>query len=296
MRLLAVVLAGWACTGHGHPVHMTPTHQAGISGRGPEPKDSLASLLMVRGGMSGLDEGQTGYVRRGHSEIYDMKGRRTGRSWLDDVNQRRGYAKGGYVQRGSSEIYDMRDNRRRQSWLDEVNRRGGHARKESSGLDGVSGGYPKSGYVPRGHGNYHMRDRHTAPTKTWVDDVSSRRGYAEGGYVRRGHSEIYNMKNDRRSQSWLDDVNHGYVHRGTSRVGGVRGGSLESRPRTPSGSTTVKTATEDFRDANVRVGWAPEGGAVHETVRFPSRIRKSMDNYETEDFRDVHVRRGSTLQ
>mmetsp|Transcript_76385 Transcript_76385/g.145374 ORF Transcript_76385/g.145374 Transcript_76385/m.145374 type:complete len:176 (-) Transcript_76385:138-665(-) len=175
MRLLAVVLAGWACTGHGHPVHMTPTHQAGISGRGPEPKDSLASLLMVRGGMSGLDEGQTGYVRRGHSEIYDMKGRRTGRSWLDDVN-------------------------------------------------------------------------------------------------------------------------HGYVHRGTSGVGGVRGGSLESRPRTPSGSTTVKTATEDFRDANVRVGWAPEGGAVHETVRFPSRIRKSMDNYETEDFRDVHVRRGTTLQ
>jgi len=66
MRVLAVLLAFLACMGLGRRVHMTsqgPAYQAGLSGRVEASSSSvaLASLLLVRGGVSGYG-GRGGFV------------------------------------------------------------------------------------------------------------------------------------------------------------------------------------------------------------------------------------------
>mmetsp|Transcript_29453 Transcript_29453/g.54276 ORF Transcript_29453/g.54276 Transcript_29453/m.54276 type:complete len:340 (-) Transcript_29453:354-1373(-) len=61
MRVLAVALTCLVCTGHGRRV-TGPAYQAGLSATGP--RDSLAALLLVRGGR----------VRRGRSDFDDMRG------------------------------------------------------------------------------------------------------------------------------------------------------------------------------------------------------------------------------
>jgi len=89
MRVLAALLACLACTGYGRRTRTAgqgPVYQAGLSGQvgAPTSRDSLASLLGMRGGYSGFDDG---YERRGR---FGGGYRRRGWSGLDDV-------RGGYL-------------------------------------------------------------------------------------------------------------------------------------------------------------------------------------------------------
>jgi len=67
MRVVAIVLAGLACTSHGRRGHMTsqgPAYQVGLSGRvdATASRKALAALLVMRGGRSELGDVRGGFV------------------------------------------------------------------------------------------------------------------------------------------------------------------------------------------------------------------------------------------
>mmetsp|Transcript_61949 Transcript_61949/g.113673 ORF Transcript_61949/g.113673 Transcript_61949/m.113673 type:complete len:232 (+) Transcript_61949:92-787(+) len=208
MRVLAIALACFACTGHGRRVRTAsqgPTNQVAPSGQVGESnrQRSLASLLLRRGGYSSFDESGVNYNYDDMDTEYGRRGgygrrygyARRGNSWLDGL--RGGYGEGGYGRRGYSGSYGYSDGyaRRGHSWFDGV--RGGYGgsgygRRGYSGVDGYGSGYGRRGY-------------------SGVDDV--RGGYSTGGYGRRGYSEYDGMRrgygrrgnwfNGRRGRSWF---------------------------------------------------------------------------------------------
>mmetsp|Transcript_61944 Transcript_61944/g.113663 ORF Transcript_61944/g.113663 Transcript_61944/m.113663 type:complete len:228 (+) Transcript_61944:92-775(+) len=204
MRVLAIALACFACTGHGRRVRTAsqgPTNQVAPSGQVGESnrQRSLASLLLRRGGYSSFDESGVNYNYDDMDTEYGRRGgygrrygyARRGNSWLDGL--RGGYGEGGYGRRGYSGSYGYSD---------------GYARRGHSWFDGVRGGYGGSGYGRRGYSG--LND--------YRDGYSSR-GYSgsygdSDGYARRGHSWLDGLRGGRRGYSEYDDMNGGYGRRG----------------------------------------------------------------------------------
>mmetsp|Transcript_61946 Transcript_61946/g.113666 ORF Transcript_61946/g.113666 Transcript_61946/m.113666 type:complete len:184 (+) Transcript_61946:92-643(+) len=161
MRVLAIALACFACTGHGRRVRTAsqgPTNQVAPSGQVGESnrQRSLASLLLRRGGYSSFDESGVNYNYDDMDTEYGRRGgygrrygyARRGNSWLDGL--RGGYGEGGYGRRGYSGSYGYSDGyaRRGHSWFDGVRGGygGGYGRRGYSEYDDMNGGYGRRGW------------------------------------------------------------------------------------------------------------------------------------------------------
>mmetsp|Transcript_144446 Transcript_144446/g.262302 ORF Transcript_144446/g.262302 Transcript_144446/m.262302 type:complete len:211 (-) Transcript_144446:140-772(-) len=203
MRVLAIALACFACTGHGRRVRTAsqgPTNQVAPSGQVGESnrQRSLASLLLRRGGMSSFvdvgsnydyDDMDTGYGRRGGYGRRNEYGRR-GSSWLDDV--RGGYGESGYGRRGyygsraNSDGYGYRDGYSRRGYSGSYGYSDGYARRGHSWFDGVRGGHG-GGYGRRGYSEYD--DIRGYGNRGWRSRFG--RGFYEDGYDRIGEREYF---------------------------------------------------------------------------------------------------------
>mmetsp|Transcript_73213 Transcript_73213/g.129657 ORF Transcript_73213/g.129657 Transcript_73213/m.129657 type:complete len:329 (+) Transcript_73213:81-1067(+) len=296
MRVIPIVLTCLACMGHGRRVLNASaglsggTHQAGLSRRSgaPDPKDSFASLLDMRGGMGGLDDGN---VWRSLGDTESFRDRNTRRAGRDDV-------RGGYVESLPMMPYRSRGAlRARRSALEFEDLLARRAALEFEDLDD---------YDLSGEGaNVGMRQ--AADMEGVYGTRSLRSMYGSASQVRpsiarHGDTEDFGDWNMRRP--WSEEFDD------------VRGVYVEPLPMTPSRSRgwlhSPRAAVEfedldDFRGqgANIGMRQAADAGiplhriadveAVYETPRprpgLLGRVRQTIARVsDTEDFRDSDVR------
>mmetsp|Transcript_5012 Transcript_5012/g.9623 ORF Transcript_5012/g.9623 Transcript_5012/m.9623 type:complete len:368 (+) Transcript_5012:80-1183(+) len=220
MRVLAVVLACSACTGHGRRVLMASQGPSGfqdvgdghVSGHARRVNSGIDDVrgVQVRRGRSGRDDFGDVHMPRGNSGFGDMRGghERMGRSERDDFKFGHGRNMGGgYERRGTSEPDDLKYGHRRD--LRDV-----PARRGQSGFDDMRGGLQRRGRsefdddFKFGHG----RRSHISHDSSELDDSRFGRG-------RRGHMPSQGPSGFHVSgpaHSGFDDMRDEYERRGTS--------------------------------------------------------------------------------
>mmetsp|Transcript_129919 Transcript_129919/g.224470 ORF Transcript_129919/g.224470 Transcript_129919/m.224470 type:complete len:295 (+) Transcript_129919:57-941(+) len=292
MRVLAIVLACLACTGHGRRLLMTkpiPSCQTGLSGRvgAHDPHDSLAPLLHLRGGMSGA--GCNSVTQGGATEDFrESNIRRSDTVFgLDDV-------RGGHVEpppmipSRSPAYYDEPPpppfRTTRSAYYDED-------LDSDEDLDDIMG---LSADMEPNYGIRRMRPGSAGPVRTSITSFGDREDFRErntrGAMPRRGYAV-------RRSIAPLDNT-ESFLERSTRRAGSgyLRGGYVDDidaaygAPRTRRGPAVQVGLgeIEDLRDRNMRRAMTRRGYGYGGQV--PRHIEE-LD--ETEDFRngyDGHVR------
>jgi len=255
------------------------THQAGLSRRSgaPDPKDSFAYLLEMRGGMGGLDDGN---VWRSLGDTEGFRDRNTRRAGRDDV-------RGGYVESLPMMPYRSRGAlRARRSALEFEDLLARRAALEFEDLDDYD-------FSDEG-ANVGMRQ--AVDMEGVYGTRSPRSMYGSASQVRpsiarHGDTEDFGDWNMRRP--WSEEFDD------------VRGVYVEPLPMTPSRSRgwlhSPRAAVEfedldDFRGQGANIGMRQAAAeAVYGTRRLRSgllgRVRQSIARVgDTEDFRDSNVR------
>jgi len=300
MRVLPIVLTCLACMGHGRRVLNASaglsgrTHQAGLSRRSgaPDPKDSFASLLEMRGGMGGLDDGN---VWRSLGDTEGFRDRNTRRAGQDDV-------RGGYVEsvpmvpqrsrgalrarRADLEFEDLDD----YDFSDEGANVGMRQAVDMEGVYGTRS--PRSMYgsasqvrpsIARHGDTEDLGDRNMR---------SAQRGYTDG--FRDSNLRTARSTRGRYTESpSMSTREH------------VRSGSLRMTPSRSRGARRTTRAAVDFEDlddfrgqgANIGMRQAANVEAVYGTRRprsgLQGRVRQDIDRFgDTEDFDDLDDFRG----
>jgi len=270
------------------------THQAGLSRRSgaPDPKDSFASLLDMRGGMGGLDDGN---VWRSLGDTEGFRDRNTRRAGQDDV-------RGGYVEsvpmvpqrsrgalrarRADLEFEDLDD----YDFSDEGANVGMRQAVDMAGVYGTRS--PRSMYgsasqvrpsIARHGDTEDLGDRNMR---------SAQRGYTDG--FRDSNLRTARSTRGRYTESpSMSTREH------------VRSGSLRMKPSRSRGARHTTRAAVDFEDlddfrgqgANIGMRQAANVEAVYGTRRprsgLQGRVRQDIDRFgDTEDFDDLDDFRG----
>jgi len=290
MRVLAVLLACLACTGHGRRLLMTkpiPSCQTGLSGRvgAHDPHDSLAPLLHLRGGMSGA--GCNSVTQGGATEDFrESNIRRSDTVFgLDDV-------RGGHVEpppmipSRSPAYYDEPPpppfRTTRSAYYDED-------LDSDEDLDDIMG---LSADMEPNYGIRRMRPGSAGPVRTSITSFGDREDFRErntrGAMPRRGYAV-------RRSIAPLDNT-ESFLERSTRRAGSgyLRGGYVDDIDAAYGAPRTRLDNTESFLERSTRRAGSGylRGGYVDDIDAAYGAPRTRLDN--TESFLERSTRRAGS--